>query len=337
MAEKNMQIRLAARPVGYPKPSDFSIEESPIPEPGEGELLLKTQYLSVDPYMRGRINDRKSYAPNVEIGAVMIGRSVSEVVASNDPNFDVGDIVWADHGWQAYGVSSAQGLRKIDPSLGPVSTALGILGMPGLTAYFGLLEVGKPKAGETVVVSAAAGAVGSLVGQIAKIKGCRAIGIAGSDEKVGYIIDGLGFDGAFNYKTTADYRAELQRLCPNGVDVYFDNVGGTITDAVFSLMNMWGRISVCGQISQYNLVEPEMGPRMMSRIYWQAVATCRDFWWAISQINTPRGCSRCRSWLKEGRLNYREDIVEGLENAPQAFIGMLQGDNIGKRLVKCDG
>ena len=208
--------------------------------------------------------------------------------------------------------------------------------MPGLTAYFGLLEVGKPKAGETVVVSAAAGAVGSLVGQIAKIKGCRAIGIAGSDEKVGYVIDGLGFDGAFNYKTIADYRAELQRLCPNGVDVYFDNVGGSITDAVFSLMNMWGRISVCGQISQYNLIEPEMGPRMMSGFIGKRLQM-QGFLVSDFADQHAEGLQQMSVWLKEGRLNYREDIVEGLENAPIAFIGMLRGDNIGKRLVKCDG
>jgi len=333
MAEMNLQIRVAARPVGYPVESDFSIEESPIPEPGEGELLLKTQYLSVDPYMRGRLNDRKSYAPGVEIGAVMIGRTVSEVVTSNDSEFVAGDIVWSNNGWQAYAVSQAKGILKINSELGPVSTALGILGMPGMTAYFGLLEVATPKEGETVVVSAAAGAVGSLVGQIAKIKGCRAIGITGSDEKVGYVIDGLGFDGAFNYKTTTDYRAELQRLCPDGVDVYFDNVGGDITDAVFSLMNMWGRISVCGQISQYNLTEPEMGPRIMGGFIGKRLRM-RGFLVGDFADQHAEGLKEMSGWLQEGRLNYREDVVEGLENAPKAFIGMLQGDNIGKRLVK---
>jgi hypothetical protein len=329
----NLQIRMAAHPVGFPKSSDFEIGESSIPDIGEGEMLLKTLYLSVDPYMRGRMNTRKSYAAGVQIGEIMIGRTVSEVIASNDSDFAVGDIVWSSTGWQAYGVAQAKGVRKIDQALAPVSTALGILGMPGMTAYFGLLSVGQPKEGETVVVSAAAGAVGSLVGQIAKVKGCRAVGIAGSDEKVNYIVDELGFDGAFNYKTATDYKAELQRLCPDGVDVYFENVGGTITDAVFTRLNMYGRISVCGQISQYNLTEPEMGPRIMGGFISKRLRM-QGFLVGDFSDRHEEGLVEMAGWLKEGRLKYREDIVEGLVNAPEAFIGMLQGDNIGKRLVK---
>ena len=333
MAELNLTVRMAAHPVGYPKASDFELGQFPIPDPGDGEILLKTLYLSVDPYMRGRMNTRKSYAPGVQVGDVMIGRTVSEVISSNDSTCQEGDIVWSSLGWQAYGVVRADGVRKIDTSLAPISTALGILGMPGMTAYFGLLEVGKPKAGETVVVTAAAGAVGALVGQIAKIKGCRVIGIAGSDEKIAYIVDELGFDGGFNYKKTEDYQAELQRLCPDGVDVYFDNVGGEISDAVASVMNLYGRISVCGQISQYNLPEPELGPRI-TRFFISKRLMMRGFLVGDFSDQHEVGMKDMAAWLQVGQLRYREDIVEGLENAPDAFIGMLKGDNIGKRLVK---
>ena len=241
MSDINRKFTLAARPVGYPKPSDFDLVTEPIPVPKDGELLVHTNYLSVDPYMRGRMNDRASYAPNVQIGEVMVGTVVGEVVASKNPDFQVGDIATGGLGWQEYGVSDGNNLRKVDPTLAPISTALGILGMPGLTAYFGLLEICNPQAGETVFVSAAAGAVGSLVGQIAKIKGCRAVGSAGSDEKVDYVVDELGFDAAFNYKTTEDYGTQLAELCPDGIDAYFDNVGGAITDAVFPLINVKAR------------------------------------------------------------------------------------------------
>ena len=329
----NRQITLAARPKGFPVPEDFELVETPIPEPGEGEVLSRTLFMSVDPYMRGRMNDRASYAANVQIGDVMVGGTVGEVIASNDPDFEVGDIVQAQIGWQAYGVSKGSNLRKVNPDLAPVSTALGVLGMPGLTAYFGLLEVGQPKEGETVLVTGAAGAVGSIVGQIAKIAGCRVVGVAGSDEKIAHVVDELGFDAAFNYKEVDDYSAELQRLCPDGIDVFFDNVGGAVSDAAFPLMNVRGRISVCGQISQYNLTAPEQGPRMM--------------WYFISQRLTMRGflvfdfedqhaeaLNQMAIWVNEGRIKYREDIWEGLENAPEAFIDMMRGGNTGKRVVK---
>ena len=257
----NRKFTLAARPVGMPKTSDFKLVEEPVPELADGQLLVKSLYWSVDPYMRGRMNDAKSYAAPVAIGGTMVGGVAGEVVESKNPKFAVGDHVQGEFGWQEYTVTDGRGVRKIDPNVAPISTSVGILGMPGLTAYFGLLDIGQPKAGETVVVSGAAGAVGSIVGQIAKIKGCRVVGIAGTDEKVRWITEDLGFDAAFNYKTTDNYVEKLKELCPDGVDVYFDNVGGTISDAVIPLLNTHARMAICGQISQYNVEKPEMGPR----------------------------------------------------------------------------
>ena len=333
MPDINRKFTLAARPVGYPKPSDFDLVTEPIPVPEDGEVLVHTNYLSVDPYMRGRMNDRASYAPNVQIGEVMVGTVVGEVVASKNPDFQVGDIATGGLGWQEYGVSNGNNLRKVDPTLAPISTALGILGMPGLTAYFGLLEICNPQAGETVFGSAAAGAVGSLVGQIAKIKGCRAVGSAGSAEKVDYVVDELGFDAAFNYKTTEDYGAKLAELCPDGIDAYFDNVGGAITDAVFPLINVKARISICGQISQYNLENPEQGPRFL----WHLIvkrAKIQGFLVFEFADKHDDGLRQMAEWIQSGKLKYREEITEGFENAPVAFIGMLKGSNIGKQLVK---
>ena len=333
MSDINRKFTLAARPVGYPKPSDFDLVTEPIPVPKDGEVLVHTNYLSVDPYMRGRMNDRASYAPNVQIGEVMVGTVVGEVVASKNLDFQVGDIATGGLGWQEYGVSDGNNLRKVDPTLAPISTALGILGMPGLTAYFGLLEICNPQAGETVFVSAAAGAVGSLVGQIAKIKGCRGVGSAGSDEKVDYVVDELGFDAAFNYKTTEDYGTQLAELCPDGIDAYFDNVGGAITDAVFPLINVKARISICGQISQYNLENPEQGPRFL----WHLIvkrAKIQGFLVFEFADKHDDGLRQMAEWIQAGKLKYREEITEGFENAPGAFIGMLKGRNIGKQLVK---
>lgn len=253
------QFKLAARPAGLPKESDFKLVETPLAAPQPGEVLVKTAYLSVDPYMRGRITGVRTYADPVNIGDVMVGGTVGQVIESRAPNLQPGDYVVGYWGWQDYAVASAPRLQKLDPQLAPVSTALGVLGMPGMTAYFGFLDLCQPKSGETVVVSGAAGAVGSLVGQIAKIHGCRAIGIAGDDDKIRYIVSDLGFDAAFNYKTTIDYAGKLKELCPNGIDCYFDNVGGAISDAVFTLLNTFGRVSVCGQISQYSLQTPEPG------------------------------------------------------------------------------
>jgi NADPH:quinone reductase len=326
-------MTLAARPVGFPKESDFKLVESPIPEPAPGEFLVRVLYLSVDPYMRPLIGGGRSYRAGVEIGEVITGGGVGEVAQSNHPSFAVGEIVEGQFGWQQYAVSDGSGVRKVDPNLAPISTALGVLGMPGLTAYFGLLDIGKPQAGETVVVSGAAGAVGSLVGQVAKIKGCHVVGIAGMDEKVRYITEELGFDKAFNYKTTRNYHRKLREFCPNGIDVYFDNVGGAITDAAVRLINVRARIVVCGQISQYNLERPEMEPRWLWALITKQ-AKAEGFLVFQFADRYPEGLNYMAQWLKEGKLKYRETIAEGVENAPRAFIGLLGGENVGKQLVK---
>lgn len=330
----NRQITLAARPVGYPKTSDFNLVETAMPTPGEGEVLVKSLYLSVDPYMRGRINQAKSYAANVQIGDVMVGGVIAEVAASKHADFEVGDIVNAHIGWQEYGVAGGDELRKIDPGLAPISTGAGILGMPGLTAYFGLLEVGKLQEGETVFVSGAAGAVGTVVGQIAKIKGCRVIGTAGTDEKVAYILDELGFDAAFNYKNVSDYTAKLAELCPDGIDVYFDNVGSRITDAVFPNLRIKGRVVICGQISQYNLENPEVGPRFLWNLITKR-ARIEGFLVFEFADRHAEALVQMGEWVQQGKLKYRETIAEGgISAAPAAFISMLKGGNIGKQLVK---
>jgi NADPH-dependent curcumin reductase CurA len=333
MPNTNRQIVLAARPIGYPKVSDFKRVFSPIPIPTAGEFLVRTLYLSVDPYQRGRMNDAPSYTNPVQIGEVMIGGVVGKVISSAHPDFQEGDIVQGNLGWQEYAISDGSGIRKVDATLAPISTALGVLGMPGLTAYFGLLEIARPQPGETVVVSAAAGAVGSLVGQMAKIKGCRAVGIAGSAHKVEFCVNELGFDAVFNYKTVADYDEKLKELCPEGIDVYFDNVGGAMTDAVFRRINVKARIAICGQISQYNLEQPEFGPRLL----WQLIVKrARVEGFLVSDFSNryAEGLRQMAEWLKAGVLKYRETIGEGIENAPEAFIGMLKGNNIGKQLVK---
>jgi NADPH-dependent curcumin reductase CurA len=329
----NRQFVLASRPVGLPKESDFRMVELPVPELQEGEVLLRALYLSVDPYMRGRISGVKSYAAPTEIGGLMVGGGVARVVESRNSEFVAGDTVEVYMGWQEFTVSNGRGLRKLDPSLAPVSTALGVLGMPGMTAYFGLLDVCTPKAGETVVVSGAAGAVGSIVGQIAKIKGCRTVGIAGGDDKIECILSECGYDAAFNYKTTDNYSAKLKELCPNGIDIYFDNVGGTITDAVFGLLNVGARIAICGQISQYNNTKVELGPRFLGALI---VARAKVQGFLVSDYAARFGPAMIEmaGWMKSGKVTYREDIVEGFENLPKAFIGMLQGENTGKRLVK---
>lgn len=333
MGETNRQVVLNARPLGFPKESDFRLVESALAEPGSGEFSAKTLYLSVDPYMRARMNDVKSYAPPVNLGEVMVGGAVSRVLVSNHPDFSAGEVVEGRSGWQSHFVSRGEGMRKVEAGGHPLSTALGVLGMPGLTAYAGLLDICRPREGETVVVSGAAGAVGSLVGQIAKIKGCRAVGIAGTDEKVAYLQDELGFDAAFNYKTVNDYRGKLAELCPDGIDIYFDNVGGTISDAVFGLINVGARISICGQISQYNLEKPEMGPRLLWTLI---VRQARVEGFLVSQFadKAEHGRRQLAQWLDDGKLLYREQFADGLKNAPSAFIAMLKGANTGKQLVR---
>jgi NADPH-dependent curcumin reductase CurA len=333
MAAVNRQITLAARPRGFPRESDFNLVLAPIPTSGVGEFLVQTLYLSVDPYMRGRMNDRASYAPSVQIGQVMVGGVVGKVVESNHAEFAEGAIVEGPLGWQEYAVSSGKGIRCVDPHLAPISTALGVLGMPGLTAYFGLLDICHPKEGETVLVSGAAGAVGSLVGQIAKIEGCRAVGVAGSDEKIEHLLRDLGFDAGFNYKAVANYVQKLKEICPEGIDIYFDNVGGPLTDAVFLTMNTKARISVCGQISQYNVERQEMGPRLLWKLI-EKRAKVEGFLVFDFASRYHEAIQRLAGWLREGRIKYRECFVEGIENAPRAFIGMLKGENIGKQLVR---
>jgi NADPH:quinone reductase len=329
----NRQFLLAARPVGMPKESDFRLVEAPILALTGGQILLRTKFLSIDPYMRGRMNGVRTYADPVDIGQLMVGGTVGEVVESLNPQFRAGDAVVGYWGWQEYSVSDGKGLQKLDPSAAPISTALGVLGMPGMTAYFGFLDICQPKPGETVVVSGAAGAVGSLVGQIAKIKGCRAVGVAGTDSKVAWLTGELGFDAAFNYKTTQEYVAKLKELCPNGIDCYFDNVGGAVTDAVLPLLNVRARISVCGQISQYNSAKPELGVRPYVFLLSKQ-SHAEGFIVTQWMDRFPEGIAQMAQWLREGKLKHREEIVQGFENAPRALIGVLSGDNTGKMLVK---
>ena len=329
----NRQILLSARPTGFPKESDFRFAETAIPEPGPGEFLVQTLYLSLDPYMRGRMDDRRSYAPPIPLGEVMIGGVVGEVVRSNHPDHAPGDIVEGRTGWQEYGISDGDGIRRVDPALAPVSTALHVLGMTGLTAYFGLLEIGRAVAGETVVVSAASGAVGSVVGQIAGITGCRVVGIAGGPRKTAYVLDELGFDAAIDYKAGTDLDAALKAACPDGVDVYFDNVGGRIADGVLNHLARGARVAICGTISQTSLSEPELGPRVQGKLMaaWASMQAFNVFQFRDRHAEA---LSQLAAWLKEGRLTYREDVVDGLENAPQAFIGLLHGENFGKLMVR---
>jgi NADPH-dependent curcumin reductase CurA len=336
IADKNRQILLASRPRGEPALENFKLVETDVPEPGPGQMLLHTVYLSLDPYMRGRMNAGASYAKPVEVGEVMEGRSVCEVVKSNIPHYKPGDIVVAGSGWQEYSLSAAKGVQRVDPALGPISCALGVLGMPGLTAYTGLLNIGKPQPGETLVVAAASGAVGSVVGQIAKIKGCRAIGIAGGEPKCRFVKEELGFDACLDHRQP-DLAERLKAVCPNGIDIYFENVGGAVFDAVLPLLNNFARIPVCGLIAHYNATELPAGPnrvplvmqkilvkRLLFRgfIVWDYASQFGDFMTEMS------------GWLREGRVKYREDITDGLEKAPCELIGLLKGENFGKKIIR---
>jgi NADPH:quinone reductase len=316
-----------------PDEADFRLLESAVPRPGAGEAVVRTLYLSVDPYMRGRMAEQASYARSMAIGEVMPGAVVGEVYESNDPRMARGEVVSGSLGWQDFAVAPAKSLRKVDAASVPITTALYVLGMPGLTAHFGLLEICRPQPGETVVVSGAAGAVGSLVGQIARIKRCRAVGIAGSDEKVRFITNELGFESGFNYRTTEDYAARLKELCPNGVDVYFDNVGGAITDAAMRSINTRARVAVCGQISQYNSDHPDIGPRWFGQLILRQ-AKVEGFLVHQFADRYEEGYRQLAMWLREKKIKYRETVIEGLENAPRALIGLLEGRNIGKMLVK---
>jgi NADPH-dependent curcumin reductase CurA len=324
------QILLRRRPVGRPVPDDFETVETPTPPAGDGDVLRRTIYLSLDPYMRGRMSDEPSYAAPVDIGQPMVGHTVSQVVESRHPGFAAGDFVTGYDGWRDFGVSKGSDLRPLDPSL-PISTAIGVLGMPGMTAYVGLLDIGQPKPGETVVVSAASGAVGSVVGQIARIKGCRAVGIAGSLEKCAHVVEALGFDACVNYKS-ATFRADLAAACPRGIDVYFENVGGAVQAAVFKLLNQNARIPLCGLIADYNATELPRGPSLRPLLVKRAMI--KGF---IVRDHVDRAAEfqrECAAWVKAGQIKYREDIVDGLENAPAAFLKLFDGSNFGKLLVR---
>jgi NADPH-dependent curcumin reductase CurA len=332
-AQSNRQILLKSRPSGEPSEENFERVETPLPQPGEGQYLARTIYLSLDPYMRGRMSARKSYAEPAALGQPMVGSTVSQVVKSRLTGFAEGNYVLGYDGWQEYAVGDGKGVRKLDPTQAPLSYALGVLGMPGLTAYAGLLDVGQPKAGETVVVSAAAGAVGSIVGQMAKILGCRAVGLAGSDEKCSYAEHVLGLDACINYKTRKLDEA-FQETCPNGIDVYYDNVAGPVLDAVLRRINIGARIPLVGLISQYNASELPPGPNLIPLLVKRALI--QGFLVTDHGHRTGDFVREVSGWLREGKLKYREHFVAGLENAPQAFLGLFRGENFGKLIVQVD-
>ncbi|MFT9846910.1 NADP-dependent oxidoreductase [Aneurinibacillus sp. REN35] len=331
--EQNQKILLASRPSGMPTKDNFTFTDAPIPQLGVGQVLVRTLYLSVDPYMRGRMSDRKSYVPPYPVNEVITGGIVGEIVESKADDFAQGDLVIGNLGWQRYNAADAAEVRKIDPDIAPISTHLGVLGMPGLTAYFGLLHIGQPKQGETVVISGAAGAVGMVVGQIAKIKGARVVGIAGTDEKNRYLTEELGFDAAINYKTETNMRKALEEACPNGVDVYFDNVGGEISDAVLTLLNHGARIPVCGQIALYNLETPDVGPRAQSPLVITS-SLMKGFIVSDYAKHFKEGATELAQWVQEGKIKYKENVVEGFENTIDAFLGLFKGENLGKQIVK---
>ena len=329
---KNTQVIFRSRPEGFPSEDNFEVVQSDVPQAADGQVLRKTIYLSVDPYMRGRMSTQRSYAEPAKLGEPMVGSTISEVVESRNPKYKAGDYVLGLDGWQEYGVSDGKGLRKLDPAQAPITTSVGVLGMPGLTAYVGLLDIGKPKEGETVVVSAAAGAVGSIAGQIAKIKGCRAVGTAGSDEKCAYVVNDLGFDACINYKTQ-DLKEAFKATCPKGIDVYFDNVGGDVLEAVLKRINVHARIPLIGLISQYCDPKPRPGPNLLSILSNRALMQGMIIFDHTDRM--PDFLRDMSQWLREGKIRYREDIVQGgIERAPRAFIGLLQGENIGKRIVQ---
>lgn len=333
----NHRILLDKRPDGAPKLTDFRLDEQPVPEPGEGQVLLRTVYLSLDPYMRGRMGNSASYAAPVGIGEVMVGGVVARVETSLHPDYQAGDLALGYTGWQEYDVSDTTNLTKLDAGMAHPSHALGVLGMPGFTAYMGLLDIGQPKAGETVVVAAASGAVGSLVGQIAKLKGCRVVGVAGGSEKCRYVVEELGFDACIDHRA-ADFPEKLAAACVRGIDIYFENVGGAVFDAVLPLLNVGARIPVCGTIANYNDTALPDGPDRMGllartilikRIKMQGFIIFEDYGHRYGEF-----FSQMSDWLAAGQIKFREDVINGLENAPQAFIGLLEGKNFGKLIVR---
>lgn len=326
---ENRRVVLASRPAGWVTEGNFRIESCAVPSPAQGEVLVKNLWLSLDPYMRGRMSDAKSYVKGVDIGEVMVGQTVGEVLESKNEALRKGDKVLTQLGWQLYGVTKEP--TKLEETQNPLSYYLGILGMPGFTAYFGLKEIGQPKAGETVVVSAASGAVGAVVGQLAKLWGCRAVGIAGGARKCDYVQRELGFDACVDYKA-GNLRRDLEQACPKGVDVYFDNVGGEILDTLLAHLNLFGRVVVCGTISDYNATEPyrlrNLRAILVNRIKMQGMIV---FDW---RARYGEALAALADYLAQGKLKYRESVIEGLENAPAGLIGLLKGSNLGKQLVK---
>ena len=344
MTEEMRRIVLASRPSGAATLDNFRLETAPTPEPGEGEILVRVLWLSLDPYMRGRMDASKSYAAAVEIDGVMEGGAVAEVVRSNNPKFAVGDIVTHQFGWTTHAVSNGKGVRKVDPTLAPIQTAVGVLGMPGLTAYVGLLDHGRPQEGQTLVVSAATGAVGSLVGQLGKIYGMRVVGVAGGAEKCAFAVDELGFDACVDHRAAPDakaLRAEIAAASPDGVDIYYENVGDKTLEAVIPLMNVHGRIPVCGMISWYDLgglgMGPVDGPDRLPKV-WRTILVqrlaVRGFIITDHGDRFPAFIDEVSGYIRDGRVRYRESVAEGIENAPATFLSMLKGGNFGKQLVK---
>jgi len=333
---RNRQICLAHHPTGFPTEDNFALSETAVPEPKEGEMLCRTIYLSLDPYMRGRMNPGPSYAPGVELGHVMGGATVSQVVQSRLPHYDEGDLVLSANGWQEFALSDGEGVRKLDPTIAPISTALGVLGMPGHTAYVGLLDHGRPKAGETVVVSAASGAVGAVVGQLAKLAGCRVIGIAGQQKKCDYVVSELGFDGCVSHHRD-DLSEALHAACPDGIDVYFENVGGKVFDAVLPSLNTFARVPVCGRIANYNTAHPPAGPDRVPQLMGLTLVrriTFKGFIIFDHMDRFPAFFDYVSARIHDGTLKYREDLVDGIENTVSAFQGLLRGENFGKLLVR---
>lgn len=332
----NQRYILAERPTGMPDEDHLRLEEAAMPEAGDGQVVLKTRYLSLDPYMRGRMNDSASYATPVGLGEVMGGEAVSEVIESHHPDLSPGDLVKGRTGWQTHSVASPDELYKIDPELAPPSAWLGVIGMTGFTAYVGLGQFGQPKAGETVVVSAASGAVGQVVGQIAKMKGCRVVGVAGADDKCQHVVEHYGFDACVNYKDD-DFEDQLKSACPRGIDVYFENVGGKVFDAVMTMVNDFARIPVCGRIAHYNQTRLPEGPDRLIPFMQQILIKRLMFRGFIQSDHNellPDFRRDMGQWLKDGKVIYQEDVVEGIENALTAFQGLLQGRNRGKLVVK---
>lgn len=329
----NKAIILKSRPKGTPQLSDFEFVDEKMPEVMQGELLLKTIFVSVDPYLRGRMSDADSYVPPFELNKPISSGIVAEVVESKNENFRKGDFVSDRLEWKEYQISTGESLQKIDPSIQPLSLYLGVIGMTGMTAYMGLTQIGKPKAGETIVVSGAAGAVGSTVGQIGKILGCRVVGIAGTDEKTEILKSKFGFDEAINYNTTKDMKKAIADASPQGVDIYYDNVGGSISDAVHRNLNQFGRIVVCGAISMYNATEMPMGPRVEGFLIKKS-ALMQGFIVSDFSDKFSEGAKQLGQWLKEGKLTYEETVVEGFDSIPQAFIDLFTGKNKGKMIVK---